>query len=313
MEGALLMIIMGVPLISSSHNMFEDYWMYQRFEETVVIQGAQFQMGSRDARLIESGEYPPRKVQMTSIEFDKYPVTNALYWHFQQMSKGKSRTTAERIGYSNVFAMTYRKNMTKFMEHAIPGEPWWIPTKEIKWNRPEGAMSSVGDRMHYPVVHISQSDAQTYCEWNGRRLPTEAEWEFAARGGLSNRPYPWGDSLEANRTNLWQGLFPYENEKLDGYESLAPVDAFPAQNKYGIYDLLGNAWEWTSTPASNIQIAPEMKERFKGEQFYILKGASFIDFREDKAHINHAARISNRFQMCERLCNPTEKTEASQS
>ncbi|KAF6023550.1 SUMF2 [Bugula neritina] len=151
--------------------------------------------------------------------------------------------------------------------------------------------------MHYPVVHISHMDAETFCQWSGKRLPTEAEWEFAARGGLKGTPYPWGDDFSSKRTNLWQGLFPLENKMYDGYKHLSPVDAFEQQNTYGMYDVLGNTWEWTATPfqRGNIgNLSLELSASYPGQKYYVLKGASFIDFREETAHINHAARLSNR-------------------
>lgn len=108
-------------------------------------------------------------------------------------------------------------------------------------------MIDIRDHLSYPVTHVSWHDAQAYCTWKGMRLPTEVEWEYAARGGLDSAAYPWGDDWELKRANLWQGHFPYENQVRDDYERLSPVDDFPAQNKYEMYDMLGNTWEWTLT------------------------------------------------------------------
>jgi formylglycine-generating enzyme len=119
--------------------------------------------------------------------------------------------------------------------------------EDLRWNRPDGNLIDLTHRLSYPVNHVSWSDAQAYCQWKGMRLPTEIEWEYAARGGLDSAEYPWGDLWELKRANLWQGDFPTENQLRDGYYRLAPVDAFPPQNDFQIYDLLGNTWEWTMT------------------------------------------------------------------
>lgn len=122
-----------------------------------------------------------------------------------------------------------------------------LPIQEARWNKPEGGASSIRDKLNFPVVHVSYEDAFAFCAWKGMRLPTEIEWEYAARGDLHDKPYPWGERWQINRTNLWQGKFPEENQLRDGYYGLAPVDGFEAQNNFGIFDLLGNTWEWTST------------------------------------------------------------------
>ena len=125
---------------------------------------------------------------------------------------------------------------------------WWAWTQGADWRHPEGPDSSLHGRERHPVVHVAFSDAEAYAAWAGKELPTEAEWEFAARGGLDGAEYAWGDEFMPKgkpMANTWQGEFPYENTLLDGYEGTSPVGKFPP-NGYGLYDMTGNVWEWTT-------------------------------------------------------------------
>jgi formylglycine-generating enzyme required for sulfatase activity len=125
---------------------------------------------------------------------------------------------------------------------------WWTFKFGANWRRPYGPRSSLSGRNDHPVVHVAYSDALAYAKWVGKDLPTEAEWEFAARGGLDGAEFAWGDELTPDgkqMANTWQGAFPHENLKLGGYDRTSPVTAFPS-NGYGVYDMIGNVWEWTS-------------------------------------------------------------------
>lgn len=163
---------------------------------------------------------------------------------------------------------------------------------DSRWNKPEGGDSLITERLLHPVVHVSYNDAFAYCAWKNMRLPTEIEWEFAARGGQKDKLYPWGDYWEVGRTNLWQGRFPDENQMRDNHFDLAPVDAYKPQNAYEMYDLIGNTWEWTSSVYRTFRNRSEVNEHI---QKRVLKGGSFLDnrdgeYRSDKMKI----RISSR-------------------
>ncbi len=135
---------------------------------------------------------------------------------------------------------------------------WWEYKPGADWRHPEGPGSSIAGRDDHPVVHVAYEDALAYAAWCGKTLPTEAEWEFAARGGLEGKAYPWGDAANPEGrflANTWQGQFPHENLGEDGYEGTSPFDAFPA-NGYGLFDMVGNVWEWTSSPYDAVPDQP---------------------------------------------------------
>src|SRR3954469_512738 len=171
-------------------------------------------------------------------------VTNAAFAAF--VAATGHVTDAERYGWSFVFAGLLPDDFPR--TRAVAAAPWWRQVEGAAWDRPEGPGSSPAGRDDHPAVHVSHTDAEAYCRWAGGRLPTEAEWEYAARGGLEGRTFPWGDELEpggGHRMNVWQGEFPAANTLADGWLGTCPADAFEA-NGFGLHNTTGNVWEWTS-------------------------------------------------------------------
>nr|WP_199435383.1 formylglycine-generating enzyme family protein [Qaidamihabitans albus] len=210
----------------------------------IVLPGGTFRMGADDpAGFPDDAEGPVREVRMDTLAIDPYCVTNERFAEFVEATG--YRTDAERFGWSYVFA----KFVPAELRRSSPRPeqtPWWCGVAGAFWRRPEGTRSDLDGRWDHPVVHVSWHDAVAFCAWAGRRLPTEAEWEYAARGGLDQARYPWGDELKpdgAHRCNIWQGRFPVRDTAEDGYSGTAPVDAFEP-NGYGLYNTSGNVWEW---------------------------------------------------------------------
>lgn len=214
-------------------------------ENMVYIAGGSFKMGTNDNEGFKSdGEGPVREVAVKPFYIDKYAVTNAQFAKFVEATN--YRTEAEVYGWSFVFFSFLSQKTAASVQQTVAGTPWWAVVEGAYWKTPEGPDSSIRDRLDHPVVHISWNDALAYCEWSGKHLPTEAEWEYAARGGLEQKLYPWGDELTPNgqhQCNIWQGSFPSQNTAEDGYVSTAPVDTY-APNGYGLYNMAGNVWEW---------------------------------------------------------------------
>ncbi|GIN70562.1 hypothetical protein J14TS2_10370 [Bacillus sp. J14TS2] len=214
-------------------------------ENMVLIEGGEFLMGTEDKEGFPAdGEGPIRKVQLDPFYMDQYAVTNEQFEQF--VDETGYVTEAEQFGWSFVFHLFLSEETLQQISQRPVGVPWWVPVEGAYWRHPEGADSTIQDRMNHPVSHISWNDAEAYCKWSGKRLPTEAEWEYAARGGLTQKKYPWGDELILNgkhQCNIWQGKFPVKNTKADGYIGTCPVNSF-SPNGYGLYNIVGNVWEW---------------------------------------------------------------------
>jgi formylglycine-generating enzyme len=174
----------------------------------VLLPGGSFLMGTNDPHGYPlDGEGPIRQVVLNRFWIDSTTVSNEKFETF--VGTTRYVTEAEKYGWSFVFAGLLPNDLAP--SQAVLVTPWWRQVQGASWQRPEGPRSTIADRMDHPVVHVSWNDARAYCRWAGKRLPTEAEWEYAARGGLEQRLYPWGDELTPNdehRMNVWQGIFP---------------------------------------------------------------------------------------------------------
>ncbi|MBB4931941.1 formylglycine-generating enzyme required for sulfatase activity [Lipingzhangella halophila] len=207
-----------------------------------ALEGGVFLMGCAQGPYPEDGEGPVREVSLSGFEIAATAVTNAEFAVFVE-STGYA-TDAERYGWTFVFEGFLPRRSPP--GRSVAGAPWWRQVHGADWRHPEGPGSGLRGRYDHPVVHVSHDDALAYCRWAGVRLPTEAEWEYAARGGLAGKAYPWGDEREPggeHRMNVWQGSFPDRNTAADGYLGTCPVDAFPP-NGYGLHNMTGNVWEW---------------------------------------------------------------------
>ncbi len=230
-------------------------------EGMVWIPGGEFEMGGV-GKLARPDEFPVHKVKVTGFFMDETEVTNAQFKKFVEATGYV--TTAEKKPSWEELKKQLPPAARKPAKEFAPGSlvfagtrgpvplndisRWWKWTDGADWRHPEGPGSTIDGKEQHPVVQVSWDDAVAYCRWAGKRLPTEAEWEFAARAGKAGQEFSWGNRMPGGKrfaANLWQGNFPYENKCLDKFSLTAPVKSF-APNAYGLYDMIGNVWEWCS-------------------------------------------------------------------
>jgi formylglycine-generating enzyme required for sulfatase activity len=211
--------------------------------ELVNVPGGSFVMGSdAEHRWPDDHEGPARTVTMDGYRIGRYAVSNAIFAEFSDATGYV--TDAERFGWSFVFGGLLPDDFPP--TPGVAAAPWWREVEGADWKHPFGPQSSLAELADHPVVHVSHHDANAFCVWAGGRLPSEAEWERAARGGLEQRRYAWGDEFEPGgetMCNIFEGAFPANNTMTDGYAGTAPVDAF-APNGYRLHNVAGNVWEW---------------------------------------------------------------------
>jgi sulfatase modifying factor 1 len=266
-------------------------------ESMIYLSGGNFLMGTDDAEGFPGdGEGPIRTVELSPYYIDACTVTNEQFANFVRQTGYV--TEAEKFGWSYVFHLFIPDKVRKEDVKPVPNVPWWLAVNGACWYRPEGEGSSVDERLDHPVVHVSWHDASQYARWAGKRLPTEAEWEYAARGGLIQKRYPWGDLLKPgveHLCNVWQGKFPEKNHASDGYAGTAPVRSFPP-NGYGLYNTVGNVWEWCSDWFTNAPAADENRKNPQGPSSgvsRVIRGGSYLCHKSYCNRYRVAARSSN--------------------
>lgn len=233
----------------------------------VQIPAGPFSMGTNNALAYPAdGEGPKRIVELDEFWIDETAVTNQSFAQFVEATG--YITEAELTGWSFVPAFLLSEQDEQYLVGQSGDTPWWVGVTAANWRQPLGPSSSTTDIQSHPVTHISWSDANAFAQWNGKRLPTEAQWEKAARGGRENSLYAWGDDLIVDgqhMCNIWQGDFPTFNSAQDGHLGTAPVHSFEP-NGYGLYNVCGNVWEWTADSWNSTDLADNK----------VIKGGSFM-------------------------------------
>ena len=273
----------------------------------VLIRGGMsFLMGSDSVEsYYNDGEGPTRNVLVDNFYMDKTEVSVTQFADFAHATGYKTQVEQE-FGWSFCFEPHLSPELMEQITHEVQAASWWVPVHKSNWKAPEGPGSEIdltdknNPRLQEPVVHVTWFDAEAYCKWKGGRLPTEAEWEFAARGGREAKTYCWGDSFLTqsgeHRCNTFQGDFPFRDTGEDGYIGRAPVVSY-GPNGYGLYNMCGNVWEWTAdwfTPKrfTYTELVVNPKGPRQGES-RVQKGGSFMCTRQRCFRYRPAARVGN--------------------
>nr|WSY56347.1 formylglycine-generating enzyme family protein [Streptomyces sp. NBC_00886] len=245
----------------------------------ITLPGGEFRMGDAfDEGYPEDAEGPVRTVTVEPFRIDATAVTNARFARFVEDTGYV--TEAERYGSSFVFHLLLHPRARDAVFGQVEAARWWLGVQGACWSAPEGPGSDVTARADHPVVHVSYHDALAYCAWAGARLPTEGEWEYAARGGPEGRRYPWGDAFAPERLNTWQGDFPRVSTRPGGATGTVPVDAYES-NGFGLFNTSGNVWEWCAD-----RFAPGAEER-------VIRGGSYLCHASYCHRYRVAARSKN--------------------
>jgi formylglycine-generating enzyme required for sulfatase activity len=254
------------------------------------IPGGAAMLGTDAPVFPQDGEGPARAVTLKPFRIDAHAVTNRRFAAF--VAATGHVTEAERFGWSYVFWMFVPEGVAA---PSPEGTPWWGQVQGACWRAPEGPGSTIADRQDHPAVHIAWNDAAAFAAWAGGRLPTEAEWEHAARGGDARARFPWGQAEpdESNALcNIWQGDFPRRNSAADGFVGTAPVDAY-APNRYGLFNACGNSWEWCADAFRVRSLAAAARRRnaaATAERERVMKGGSYLCHRSYCYRYRIAAR-----------------------
>ena len=309
---SLLCIVWFVIELIFTHSLVVQAASTENFcaDDMVLIPGGTFTIGSDRSDFRE--ERSAKNITIDSFCIDKYEVTNSQFAEFVKATNYK--TIAERPLSKQQFPdLPDYQRLPGSLVFKPPEEgvkqvaylSWWYWTPGANWQHPYGLNSNIEGKGNYPVVHIAYEDAEAYAQWKAKHLPTEAQWEYAARGGLDNKTFSWGNQYFAKKANTWQGIFPVFNTKKDGYLDIAPVGSFPP-NGYDLYDTIGNVWEWTSdwyTPGhsgkaySKNPTGPNQEESFdpkkpEDEKIRVLKGGSYLCAKNYCSRYRPAARES---------------------
>jgi formylglycine-generating enzyme len=264
----------------------------------VQLEGGRFLMGTDSSEAwVQDGEGPVREVTVSPFLIDICAVTNRQFEAF--VAATNYRTEAERFGWSYVFHLLVPKSVLKKGEaRRLPGLDWWLGVEGACWRRPEGPGSNIRRRLDHPVVQVSWNDAIAFCQWAGKRLPTEAEWEYAARGGFEQKLYPWGNELTPggrHMCNIWQGQFPHTNTADDGYIATAPARSFKP-NCFGLYNVSGNVWEWVQdwfSPTHHLNASRTDPSGPPEGERKMMKGGSYLCHHSYCNRYRVAARTGN--------------------
>lgn len=267
--------------------------------EQVRIPAGTFAMGDQhsDGHPAD-GETPVHGVTLSAFEIDATSVTNADFAVF--VDDTGYLTESERQGFSAVFHLAFEGSDADILG-TVEAAPWWYGVRGADWRHPGGPSSTIDGRMDHPVVQVSWDDAQAYCDWASRALPTEAQWERAARGGVEGERYPWGDDLPARESgtdwpcNIFQGRFPDKNTVEDGFLTTAPVRTF-APNGLGLWQMVGNVWEWCRDyfdPGYYAASPPTDPQGPATGAGRVMRGGSYLCHDSYCNRYRNAARTSN--------------------